>query len=232
MRSSSLIAALVALACSPGPEPCITPGTCAKGDECLANRCVPAGGAPVPAGTERIVLEPRAIAVVSSRGQSRSLPGTVVFGSRAEGSSVIYLGFPTVRSKRHRIASAFLLLEPMPDTPVSRQDVTVHAWRVGQRWSPNNVTWLQQPKLLPPTSRGIARASPPSELRIDVTELERFVAQRERNDWGIALEASGGNGFGVTYSTGVYAAPAPRLELYLAPRTGQRPGRTHGNGGS
>jgi hypothetical protein len=210
---SLVLAALLALGCSPGPEPCVSPGTCARGDECLANRCVPAGGTPVPAETERIVLEPRTIAVVSSR--RKRAEGAVVFGSRSVGSSAVYLRFARLRLGGRRIASAFLLLEPMPDAPVSTQDVTVRAWRVAERWQPDQVSWLDQPKRSLPRSRGIARGSPPSELRIDVTDIERFVTQPGRENWGIALEASAGDGLGVTYSTGAYAAPAPRLELYL-----------------
>lgn len=217
MRTLLFGAALVALACSPGPEPCVSPGTCARGDECLANRCVPAGGAPVPAHAQRLVFEPKAIAVLSSRGHRAGAPlsGAAVFGSRAAGAAALYLRFARPKVSAPRIAGAFVLLEPMPAAPISRADVVVRAWRVGQHWSPAELSWLRQPRRSLPRSSGIARASPPSELRIDVTDIERFVATPGRNDWGIVLQAAAGDGFGVTYSTGVHGAPAPRLELYV-----------------
>lgn len=218
MRTLLLGAALFALGCLPGPEPCVSPGTCARGDECLANRCVPAGGTPVPEHTQRVVLEPRAIAVLSSKGHRAGTPlaGAAVFGSRVEGSSAVYLRFARPAVGARRIAGAFLLLEPLPDAPVSQQDVLVRAWRVAERWSPAALSWLQQPRRSPPSSSGIARSSPPNELRIDVTDIERFVAAPGRHDWGIVLQAAAGDGFGATYSTGVHGAPAPRLELYYS----------------
>ena len=59
--------ALLVLACSRGPEPCASAGTCPEGQECLANRCVVAGGDPVPADSQRLVVEPEAMAVVEGR---------------------------------------------------------------------------------------------------------------------------------------------------------------------
>ncbi len=217
MRATACVLMLLAFpACAPGPEPCSTPGTCARGYECLANRCVPAGGEPVPADARRLVSEPSRMAVVSSRARpdAGALPGAVVFGSRAEGAVGLYLDFePAWQSVRH-IDSAFLLLDPMPDTPVSVRDVRVDAWRVEGPWNAQTLTWLRQPPLGRPHSRGIARSGPPAVLRIDVTELARAMRAGTRRYYGIALRSRDTGAVGASFSTGIAGGQAPRLELY------------------
>ncbi len=204
-------------ACAPGPQPCNTPGTCARGYECLANRCVPAGGEPVPATSRRMVVEPKRMAVVSSRAHRHAgqLPTAVVFGSQAEGSVGLYLDFEPDWHHVRRIDSAFLLLDPMPDTPVGARDVQVDAWRVKGPWSEQGLTWLRQPPLGRPQSRGIARSGPPSVLRIDVTALARAVRAGTRRYYGIALRSGDTGATGASFSTGVAGGHAPRLEIYF-----------------
>jgi hypothetical protein len=203
-------------ACAPGPQPCNTPGTCARGYECLANRCVAAGGAPVPAGSRRIVTEAARMAVVSSRAHPRAgeLPTAVVFGSRAEGSVGLYLDFEPAWPKGRRIESAFVLLDPMPGTPVGSRDVRVDAWRVKGAWDEQSLTWLRQPPLGRPHSQGIARSAPPSVLRIDVTALARAVHDGTRSYHGIALRSRDIGSVGASFSTGIGGGQAPRLEIY------------------
>jgi len=203
-------------ACAPGPQPCNTPGTCARGYECLANRCVPAGGEPVPAGSRRIVTEAARVAVVSSRAHPRAgkLPTAVVFGSRAEGSVGLYLDFEPTWLRGRPIESAFVLLDPMPGTPVGARDVRVEAWRVERAWDERSLTWLQQPPLGRPHSQGIARSAPPSVLRIDVTALARAIRNGTRSYHGIALRSHDTGGVGASFSTGIGGGGAPRLEIY------------------
>jgi len=112
------------------------------------------------------------------------------------------------------IESAFLLLDPMPDTPVSARDVRVDAWRVEGPWSEQTLTWLRQPPLSRPHSRGIARSGPPAVLRIDVTELARAARTGTRRYFGIALRSSDTGAVGARFSTGIAGGHAPRLELY------------------
>lgn len=219
MRALSLgwVFVLPALAaCAPGPQPCATPGTCPHGEECLANRCVPAGGEPVPASAHRIVVEPARMAVVSSRAHRHAgaLPTAVVFGSRAEGSVGLYLDFEPHWPRAHHIDSAFVLLDPMPDAPAGPGDVHVDAWRVTGPWSEQNLTWLRQPPLGRPHSQGIARSGPPSLLRIDVTALARAVHRGTRRYYGIALRSGDAGATGVSFSTGIAGGHAPRLEIY------------------
>ncbi len=182
--------------------PCATPGACPAGQECLANRCVVQGYDPVAAGTRRIVVEPSALSVVSAKGEGDE--GSVTFGGRATGAVALHLAFAGGWREAGRVESAFLLLDAVPGSPPGRDDVPVVAWRVAGA------------ALRPPFGRGVARSSPPSPLRIDVTEIVRFLVEHPRADQGIAVVATAGEGHGASYLTGAAGGAAPRLEIYLA----------------
>lgn len=214
-RGVGFALALCLAACSRAPEPCASPGTCPEGQECLANRCVIAGGIPVSEDSRRLVLEPQQIAVVSAeRSYDAGLPPAVTFGSRAEGASALYLRFAPTTSDPKRIQSAFLLLEPLPGT-LPGADVDVDVWRIRQPWRPDRLTWLSQPELAPPRGEGIARSSPPSTLRVDVTAIVEYLAAHGENDFGMALESGSGDGAGASFATGAAGGHTPRLEVYL-----------------
>jgi hypothetical protein len=217
MRVACCLAlSVLAIACRPSPTPCSTPGTCPAGTECLANRCVTQGGDPVSAGARRIVLRPSILAVVSSRQRSVSLPGAVVFGSRVGGATAIYLAFDPVWRRKPPVESAFVLLSPLEGTGASVPDVPVHVWRAARPWKVDHLTWLEQPAHEGPTAQGIARSSPPSTLRIDVTEIVRYLADHPYEDHGLVIEASAGDGPGTAFATGATGGVGPRLELYYA----------------
>ncbi|MBK7581505.1 MAG: hypothetical protein IPI67_15010 [Myxococcales bacterium] len=209
---------LVAFACLPscsrGPEPCASAGTCPEGQECLANRCVVAGGAPVSEDSQRLVLEPDALAVVGA-GEPQAAPVAVTFGGGASGKVTLYLKFPRAWREAKRIEAAFLLLEPMPASFGSTEDVTVEVWRVREPWSADTLAPAHLPELAPPSSQGIARSSPPSPLRVDVTALVTYLAKHPHSDFGFALRASPGAGAGASYATGSSGGRSPRLELYV-----------------
>jgi hypothetical protein len=209
--------AIPLLACAPSPKPCMSPGTCPEGSECLANRCTLLGADPVPGSSRRLVSPPSAMALVTSRGpeSGQDLPATVTFGGGAEGAAALYLRFPAIWRGAGKIASAFVVLEPMPATRRGRQDVTVHVWRVGSDWQPGAIGWLAQPPLSLPRASGIARSAPPLPLRIDVTALFAYFAEHPSSDHGIALKASAGDDAGSSFALGTSGGSAPRLELYL-----------------
>jgi hypothetical protein len=210
-------AILTGAACAPGPTPCNTPGTCPKGQECLANRCVPLGGDPVAAQSERLLLRPSSMVLVSSSAHrsGSELPTAVLLGSRVEGAVALYLRFDPVWRGRPPVASAFVLLEPMAGTQPRVEDVPVQVWRVTQQWKSEDVSWLRQPRVGLPRARGLARSSPPSTLRIDVTEIIRYLQDHPYGDHGIALKAAGDGCQGATFATGAGGGVGPRLELYL-----------------
>ncbi len=217
VRSSFLTLALAlgALSCSRAPEPCSTPGTCPQGQECLANRCVIAGGIPVSEDSQRLVFEPERIAVLSAtRSYGSGMPPAVTFGSRAEGASALYVRFSPTTGDPSRIQSAFLLLEPLVGT-LPGSDVDVQVWRVREPWEPQRLSWLAQPELAPPRGRGIARSRPPSTLRIDVTTIVQYLAKHPESDFGMALKSGSGDDAGASFATGAAGGHGPELEVYL-----------------
>jgi hypothetical protein len=219
-RVAMLMAALfgqLLSACTPSPSPCTTPGVCGSGEECLANRCVPLGSEPVAPDTRRLLLLPRAIAVVTARGpaQSDPMPNAVTFGGKKDGASTLFLEFEIGSRLIKSLDSAFVVLEPLPMTSLEPAEVEVDAWRVAERWDRDSVSWLAQPALAPPRSRGIAQSSPLTVLRIDVSEIIRFWLRQPLQNRGLALKASGGDGHGVSFATGASDGGTPRLELYV-----------------
>jgi hypothetical protein len=216
-RFSVLGLALALASCAPRAEPCASAGTCPVGQECLANRCVVAGGEPVAPDTQRITLEPVEMAVVSAKTapRARTLPGVVTFGSDADGATALYLEFPDSWRRARRIEAAFLVLEPMPGTAPAASDVDVELWRVRGHWTEKRLSWLDQPERVPPQSAGIARSTPPSPLRIDVTELCRFLHAHREAEVSFAIESGDGAGSGASFATGASGGRAPRLEVYV-----------------
>jgi hypothetical protein len=200
--SSVAVSLSLALGCSRSPEPCASAGTCPEGQ--------------VSADSLRLVAEPAKIAVISSRARPRadSLPPAVTFGGSAEGAAALYLVFPPVWRKAKHIEAAFVVLDPMPGTLPSNEDVTVEAWRVRERWDPSELSWIKQPGLTPPSSSGIARSSPPSPLRIDVTAIVSHLYSHGESDFGMVVKSGSGDAGGASFATGASGGRAPRLEVY------------------
>lgn len=199
------------IGCAARPTPCAGP-TCPAVGECLANRCVPKGTEPVDPASTRLVLRPKRIAVVT-RETAPGLPMTVTLGDAARGPVTLLLDFGDSWKDVADVDAAFLLLEPTPKTGVS-DDIEVHVWRINDPWDEARVRWATQPALGIPGTRGIARFSPPTDLRVDVTPLIRFLRD-ETVDHGLALVAKTNAAGGATYWTGVGGGRGPRLELYV-----------------
>lgn len=219
MHAAPLLAAL-AVACTRGPEPCAGHDVCGRSRECLANRCVPAGGDPVPPDSERVVLHPIDLGVVSKRRAPREeapLPPAVTFGSAAAGATILLLRFDPTWKELGHVEAAFLLLEPAGSPPGS--DVEIEAWLAGGRWSGAALSWANQPAPVLPGARGLARTRPAAPLRVDVTELVLALKDRSpRADHGVLLSAPAGEGYGAAFATGAAGGNPPRLEIYLRPR--------------
>lgn len=211
---AAALAALAAAGCASGPRPCVAASHCDAHHECLANRCVPRGSDPVDQTTRRVVVEPRALAVVNGGLAPTSPPAVVTFGGAA-GRTTLLLAFEPAWRGAKRVESAFLLLEPAAGTVPASTDVDVTAFRVRERWDAERLDARHLPQLSLPRARGIARTSPPLPLRIDVTELIAYLHQHPHADRGLALRAAGGSGHGASYSTGAGSGRPPRLELYL-----------------
>jgi hypothetical protein len=213
MKRGWLIAIALLGGCHTGAEPCTTSGSCSSASECLANRCRPRGSDPVAPDSERIVLAPTVLRVVSEQGAAA--PTAVVFGSETLGPETLYLQFPRAATRTRTLDAAFLLLEPMPGTAAADASIDVQVHRISEDWQPSAVTHIRRPKLGPPSSSGLARAA---TLRVDVTPLVRHLLEHPRQDHGMAVVSAGGHGHGVSFSTGFQAGLGPRLELYLRRR--------------
>jgi hypothetical protein len=171
----------------------------------------------VPAQSRRWVLRPTSMALVSSRAHETGaeLPTAVAFGSQVEGATSLYLRFEPAWRAESTIDNAFLLLEPMAGTLPSTQDVPVEVWRVKDEWDAGSLSWLRQPSVAPPQSRGLARTNPPTTLRM--TDIIRYLKEHPRADRGIVIRAPGDDPHGASFASGAGGGVGPRLELYLRP---------------
>ncbi|HYQ00146.1 MAG TPA: hypothetical protein VER96_15830 [Polyangiaceae bacterium] len=163
----------------------------------------------------RLVSTPIRIAFVSSDRQATGVSGEIRFGGPL-GRSALYLKFSNDWRTHGVPRQAFLTLSAREGSASSDSPVIVEAWRISADWQPPTLrSWSDKPNLAPPYARARVTASPPRELRLDVSELVRFAAENPERDFGMAVIASGSDGPGATFSTGLAEGQAPRLELYL-----------------
>ncbi len=186
--ATTLFAALTLAACAGNPEPCLGT-TCDDGSECLANRCMARGARPVPDRTERVVLDPSAI---------------------ADGSRALYLRFGASTSFQD-VRAAFLLLEPASGT-TPNDDVALDVFCIDAPWSPERIAAGAEPHLSRERARGLVRTSPPTVARIDVMALARRFEEGHCAD-GLAVVAHG-LARDRPVLTGAAGDGAPRLEIY------------------
>ncbi len=180
----------------------------------MASRCVAEGGQPVPRGSQRLRLGPSRIAVAASS-YSPGLAASVTLGRSADDPTALYLKFD-LDPKRRPIAAAFLLLDPQGGT-ARGGDLTLEVSRAANAWSAPAFAWDDQPGFAAPTAQGLASASAVSEIRVDVTEVARFLAQYPDKDFGVAVRAEQETEVGLTLATGVDGGRAPSLDVYFSP---------------
>ena len=163
----------------------------------------------------RIVNSPSSIAYVSTDREVSSSSGEFRFGGPL-GRSALYLKFPREWQAHGIPVQAFLTLFAREGSASTNTPVTLEVWRVSAEWQPRTLQhWSAKPGLAPPYARARVTASPAQELRIDITNLMRFAAQNPERDFGIGVIASGSEGPGLSFSSGLAGGLAPRLELYL-----------------
>jgi hypothetical protein len=167
----------------------------------------------MPEQSRRLVMTPSGIAVLAQGRSFSGLPGEIIFGDPG-GRSALYLQFPAEFRANGAPLRAFLTLDARTEAPPESQPTQVEAWRVRSAWQASALhAWSDKPELAPPYVRAAA-VSPSRTLRIDVTEILRFAANNPELDHGIALIASGSDGPGARFSTGMDGDAAPRLEVY------------------
>lgn len=200
--------------CASVPTPCTSAATCDPSRECLANRCAELGSEPVAENASRSIARVTEMAVIASDlDYAGSLPGAVSFGAEQAGTVELLLRFDPIWRRSGRVEQAFLLLDPLPRGRASAANVTVDVWRVEGAWSTSGLSWMTQPDLGHPKAEGIASANQ-SPLRVDVTQLVRFLKRFPEKDHGLAVRAGGHDAAGVSYATGVAGGRAPRIEVY------------------
>ena len=201
----------------PAAEVC-SPGTCGAGLACVVGRCRTSDASPSPTDTQRLLLPPRDVAILTSRGTSGAgsdLPAVLAFGRAGEGSLVVLLHFTATWRDDADVVGAFLLLDPLEGVVPPSNPIPIEVARILDPWSPSTVSWGRQPRLALPALAAVIRPPAPRPLRINVTEMVRSWKQRRADDHGIALLADGRDPFGSPYSTGVTGGVGPQLEVYV-----------------
>jgi len=174
------------------------------------------GEAPqIPEASQRVVLTPSALAVLSGSQANEGAPSAVTFGD-ANGASALYLDFSKDWQRLGVPLAAFLALDAREGAVHDSVPVTIEVWSVRSPWQPGELhTWSDKPRLAPPFARITLSPSATHPLRVDVTPLLRFMAQNPALDQGFALLARGGEGHGASFATGMNGGRAPRLEIYV-----------------
>ncbi len=208
LHDRALVAWIAAgvISCAPGPVPCGGGDRCPPGEECLANRCVPLGGDPVPPDSLRLVC-PLTGSRVALQGRLQTpLSPQIHLGRDVE---TAYFQFERRWQALSRIDAAFLVIDtpPPPALPLE-----VEVWSIRPEDSAGGFG-ARPPQAEPPNSRGVARAGVP--LRVDVTELVQHWHESGLGD-GLAVSAAAPTGGlpSTALVLGTAGGQAPRLEVY------------------
>lgn len=196
--------------------PCTGTGACPAG-VCVAGRCRAADTPPAKAGSTRVVLVPRDLAILTaSDGEGGgALPESVALGRQSTGRAVMLLRFVSSWREDADIESAYFVIDAVEGAPPPVTPPIVEVARILGPWSGATTTWGRQPRLGLPEAIGPLRVLPSVPLRLDVTPQVRAWAQRERDDHGIAVLVDGSDPNGVLASTGLTKGLGPHLEVYL-----------------
>jgi hypothetical protein len=158
------------------------------------------------------VLAPIALAVASDAA-TPDLAASVRFGSAGSGPVALYVRFDS-KAYSEDTESAFLLLDPESHSTPS-EDIELEVGRARRAWQGSDFSWAGQPGFTSPVARGVARTHPALPIRIDVTELVRFIAAHPPAAFGFVVRAREKRPFGVSVATGMYGGSAPRLDIYV-----------------
>jgi hypothetical protein len=217
MSCAALLVTSVALdlGCAGSTRPCRSPDACPLGSECLADRCVALGAEPVAPHSQRLVLDPVAIAVIRTEAERQNaLPPTVTLGGPPSQSEELLVRFAHPWDELD-VDSAFLLLEPALDAEPTASDVEIGVALAADRWTSGILATA--PASRGPLSLGVGRTRPPTLLRVDVTLQLRELAKQPGSDRGLLIRAIRSSPRGAIYSTGIDGIP-PRLDIYFLPR--------------
>ena len=170
---------------------------------------------PVPRDSQRTVVAPVDLAVVTPDGDAGPLPALAEPGSHGRGSVVMLIRFPTPWGNQAEIAGAFLLLGLQDAAQPDGRAVRVEVARILDPWVGSDVSWGRLPRLSPVEITTSAPVSSAAPLRIDVTHIVRRWTKGKSDDRGIALLVCANGPFSPGYATGASGGLAPRLDVYV-----------------
>ncbi|MBX3182298.1 MAG: hypothetical protein KIT72_09410 [Polyangiaceae bacterium] len=210
---ASILSAGLTLGCTiTTRSPCVSSGGCGAGQECLASTCVPEGGEPVAAESQRLVLTPGRWLVTSHRGLAGQ-PQAVHLGGAADEELLLDFAVAgAVPGGARRLERAFLILTLLPGGAASPELVEVSVARLVEPW-PRGAAGRSAPRRGHPISAGLSRTSLP--LRVDVTALVQRWLDNPHSSHGVVVASSSSQGLPHAYATGLGGGAAPQLELYF-----------------
>lgn len=229
--------ALVAPACVTRPRTCVMPTECGEGVACVSGRCVAKEGVAEATYSERLVLDPVAVAYVRRHGEpARSGVRAVVIGRESDGGARLLLRFRTRLPPDVSIVEAHLLVDRVHMAGRATAPLLLRTARITEPWDPERVAWVTAPGQ---DDRGIAAAyvgvGAQRTTRLPVQSIVSRWRGHFGDDHGIALFADGATERGVAVALaptadeaplagGEETALGPRLELYVR-RRGAEPRR-------
>lgn len=203
--------------CPPAPRVCASEGGCLA----PASSSVPS---PL-SQTSRLLFEPVDVGYVRRHGGPEGTPALATLAS-GDGA-LLLLRFAIDLSHlppEPHVVEAFVLLERSMAVDAQPGAITLRAARIAQSWDSRSVSWLHQPNL-DPSSGPWTRVQPASGpiVRVDVGDIVRRWLKRGRGEFGLAVEAEGPSGAGMTFALvagspqgeSAVAVQGPRLELYV-----------------
>jgi hypothetical protein len=211
----SLVGLLAACGGASDGRLCADVGTCGKGKHCVVGRCRAADSPPSPPDTTRVVLWPREVAVIASKGESARALDSFSLGREGAGTVMVLLRFEAGWRDDAEVTSAFVVLDPVDGAPPTRVPTSVDVARILEPWTPDTVSWGRQPRLGLFERGAELRPRGSVPVRIDVTKLVRAWSAHDRDDHGIAVSADERDPFGSTYALGPSGGAGPRLEAYV-----------------
>jgi len=207
-----LAAALMAAGCG-GPPPC-GPAACDDGSTCVMGMCQPRHRVPVGDDARRVVVFPGDVAAVAEN-LAGGAHATLPLGGRSAGDAAVYLAFVHGLDRDDDVEAAWVVVEPAAGAVTASAWIEVEARDIPRAFASASVDWARRPQTARPSSRARTRGAAGSTLRVDVTDLVRGWIANNRRDGRVALVADADADVGATFSTGLGAGPAPRLEIYL-----------------
>jgi hypothetical protein len=177
--------------------------------------CRPEKSTPVPATAQRVVLEPAAVAVVTSADDGQRAGGDVVFGREQAGEVALLMRFASPFRESTQIKAAYLVLDVSPSVPPGPAPVRLRLARIVAAWSAETVNWRRLPQLSAVQGTYWASGWAGRQLRLDVTEQVRRWREQRPDDQGLAVLAAPQNPFGASYALGTAGGRGPRLDVYL-----------------